>query len=96
MSTETHEKAFWEEKNVSFKTAAPEDDLLHRQFKDVNRSPTLTETQFFGFSVQRRTSTRSRIYGTTRTWALSPAVPGSGKALNNTRSNPNCLTGPPS
>ena len=51
MSTETHEKAFWEEKNLSFKTATPEDDLLHRQCKDANRSPNLTETQFFGFSV---------------------------------------------
>ena len=48
---ETHGKAFWEEKNLSFKAATPEDDLLHRQFKDANRSPSLTETQFFGFSV---------------------------------------------
>jgi hypothetical protein len=39
MSTETLEKALWEEKNLSFKTAAAEDDLLHRQFNDDNRSP---------------------------------------------------------
>ncbi len=48
---QTHDKAFWEEKNLSFGTAVPEDDLLHPQFKDTNRSPALTETQFFGFSV---------------------------------------------
>lgn len=55
MSTETQaatrNKAFWEEKNLSFKAAAPEDDLLHPQVNDANRSPYLAETQFFGFSV---------------------------------------------
>jgi hypothetical protein len=51
MSTETHEKAFWEEKNTSFLTATPDCDLLHPEFKDLNPSPSLTETQFFGFSV---------------------------------------------
>jgi hypothetical protein len=50
-SAQTHEKAFWEEKNVSFGTAAPEDDMLHPQFKQVNQAPNLTETQYFGFSV---------------------------------------------
>jgi hypothetical protein len=51
VTTETHEKAFWEEKNESFLTATPDCDLLHPQFKDVTGSPTLTETHFFGFSV---------------------------------------------
>jgi hypothetical protein len=51
MTTETQDKAFWEEKNTSFKTATPDCDLLHPQSKELNPSPTLTETQFFGFSV---------------------------------------------
>jgi len=51
MTTEIHEKAFWEEKNESFLTATPDCDLLHPQFKEANSSPSLTETQFFGFSV---------------------------------------------
>lgn len=51
MSTETHDKAFWEEKNLSFGTATAEDDLLHPQFKAMNPSPSLTETQYFGFSI---------------------------------------------
>jgi hypothetical protein len=51
VSTETHDTAFWEAKNVSFLTATPDCDLLHPAARDTNRSPTLTETQFFGFSV---------------------------------------------
>lgn len=51
MTTDAHDKAFWETKNESFLTATPDCDLLHPQFTEVNRAPTLTETQYFGFSV---------------------------------------------
>jgi hypothetical protein len=51
VTTETKDKAFWDEKNTSFLTATADCDLLHPQCKDANPSPTLTETQFFGFSV---------------------------------------------
>ncbi|ORA07519.1 DUF7064 domain-containing protein [Mycobacterium arosiense] len=51
MTTEAQDQAFWETKNVSFLTATPDCDLLHPQFKELNHSPTLTETHYFGFSV---------------------------------------------
>jgi hypothetical protein len=51
VTTKTQDKAFWDEKNTSFLTATADCDLLHPQCKDANPSPTLTETQFFGFSV---------------------------------------------
>ena len=63
MTTEAHGKAFWEHKNEAFLTATPDCDLLHPQAKEVNRAPTLTETQYFGFSVPEE-----RIHAATYLW----------------------------
>lgn len=44
-------KSFWEEKNVAFGQARPENDFLHREMREREPGAELTETQFFGFSV---------------------------------------------
>lgn len=63
MTTEAHDKAFWETKNLSFLTATPDCDLLHPQAKEVNGAPALTETQYFGFSVPEE-----QIHAATYLW----------------------------
>ncbi|HEY1969093.1 MAG TPA: hypothetical protein VGH89_14185 [Pseudonocardia sp.] len=44
-------KAFWEEKNTAFGSAAPGLDLLHPEFREREPSPELTETQYLGFNI---------------------------------------------
>lgn len=56
-------KAFWETKNTAFLKATPDCDLLHPALKQANPSPTLTETQFFGFSIPEE-----KIHALTYVW----------------------------